>query len=197
MAWVSNKPSVLSLIRELKLDHDTDQLVSYPVAEYSLLRNSTFVDGSSLGEIKGAKPLPVPAGAGGALDLLVSFDSYFAARGFGVSVRSGAFNVTFDISASTPVGLRTVRCDFNGEAQKSIALVNGETLDVRVLVDRPLVEVFVQRGRAAYTFADTSFSADKTAVLLFNDGPSAVVASNVSAFGMGCGWATTLPVPKH
>lgn len=76
-------------------------------------------------------------------------------------------------------------------------MLQGETLDVRILVDRPLVEVFVQGGRAAYVFADTTFTPDKSSVHLFNWGTSgaAVHARSVSAYGMGCGWTSTLPKP--
>jgi len=31
-----------------------------------------------------------------------------------------------------------------------VQLLAGETLDIRVLVDRPIVEIYVQQGRAAF-----------------------------------------------
>ena len=67
--------SVASLIRELTYDHAPDQLVSRPVADYALLHNATFLASERMVLPAGAtRTLPVPAHAGGALDLEVSFD---------------------------------------------------------------------------------------------------------------------------
>ena len=76
-----------------------------------------------------------------------------------------------------------------------VTLQKGETmLDVRVLVDRPVVEVFIQGGRGAFVAA-SNFSASLASVHLLNRGAAAVHAT-VSAFGMGCGWSAVLPVPN-
>jgi hypothetical protein len=76
-----------------------------------------------------------------------------------------------------------------------VRLLKGETLDVRILVDRPLVEWFINGGRAAFTHAAADFDVGSTAVRLFNDGGTAVQASNVSVFGIGCGWTAVPPLP--
>eukprot|EP00937_MAST-01D_sp_MAST-1D-sp2_P006943 g6943.t1 len=76
-----------------------------------------------------------------------------------------------------------------------VPVLAGERLDVRVLVDRPIVEMFFQGGRASYTRAAADFSAARVQVHLFNLGAANVAASNVSAFGMGCGWTDTPPAP--
>ena len=73
----------------------------------------------------------------------------------------------------------------------------GESLDVRILVDGPIVEVFVQGGRSAFSWAENNFQRNKTAVHLFNAGSQNVVAKNVSVFGMGCGWRPDEPKPRH
>ena len=75
-----------------------------------------------------------------------------------------------------------------------VLLKDETTLDVRVLVDRPVVEVFVQGGRGAFV-AVSNFSETLASVHLLNRG-AAPVHANVSAYGMGCGWAAILPVPK-
>lgn len=101
-------------------------------------------------------------------------------------------------------------------------LLPGETLDVRLVVDRPIVEVrrvhalvglayhplagsftgtlrhqvFVLGGRIAWAMGDGRFNASRAAVHVYNHGTTPVVASNVSVYGMGCGWAAKLPVPK-
>ena len=81
-------------------------------------------------------------------------------------------------------------------ATATIGVMDGETLDVRMLVDRPVVEIFVNRGRAAYVAADGGFVSNRTTVALFNSGKVAVTALNVSAYGMECGWTKTKPTPK-
>lgn len=73
-------------------------------------------------------------------------------------------------------------------------MLKHEALEVRVLVDRPIIEVFVQGGRGAFVAA-SNFSLDHASVHLVNGGAVAV-ATNVSAFGMGCGWAGSLPAPR-
>jgi hypothetical protein len=64
---------------------------------------------------------------------------------------------------------------------------------VRVYVDRPVVEIFINGGRAAFTHAAADFALNSTAVRVFNDGKTAVTASNVSVHGMGCGWTAMAP----
>jgi hypothetical protein len=37
-----------------------------------------------------------------------------------------------------------------------VQLLAGETLDIRVLVDRPIVEIYVQQGRAAFVVSQSA-----------------------------------------
>ena len=76
----------------------------------------------------------------------------------------------------------------------SLTVLAGESLDVRLLVDRPIVEMFVNGGRAAFTHAAADFDASRTAVHLL--GGDRLVASSVSVHGMGCGWASEQPLPR-
>ena len=78
--------------------------------------------------------------------------------------------------------------DFN------VTVLKEETLDVRLLVDRPIVEVYVQGGRGAFVVA-ANYSAANASVHLVNRGHVPVVA-NVSAWQMECGWAAQLPTPN-
>ena len=111
--------SVASLIREIVFDHATDQLISRPVADYDAMHNATFVQGKRMVLAAGATPtaLPVPAAAGGALDVAVSFDLSTltaAASGFGVAVRAptsgmeGAVGLSLSVSAPDSAGTRVV-----------------------------------------------------------------------------------------
>lgn len=206
VAWVSNRPSVMSLIRELSYDHKTDQLVSYPVAEYSALRNATFMEGKGMTLAKGAlTTLPVPQSAGGAVDVSASFDVAALsgpAQDFGIVVRApkggtaGGVKISFSVLAPDASGVRVVHTTSGTSNLEPVKVMPGETLDVRVLVDRPLVEAFVMGGRAAAVSADTTFNVAQTSVHLFNSGTVPISASKVSAYGMGCGWAAEMPAPK-
>lgn len=76
----------------------------------------------------------------------------------------------------------------------NVTVLHGETLDARLLVDRPIVEVFVNGGRGAFVAA-ANFSLDRATAHLVNRGVHPVAAT-VSAHGMGCGWSAELPVPR-
>ena len=214
VAWVGNKPSVLSSIRELKWDATTAQLVSYPVAEYGILHNATFVDNEDLGPLQPGttKELDgIPAGLGGALDVGASFWIQRAGT-FGVGARCAAASTSTTSTTTPDCALLAsfavtkgsssddewdVAITFNGKTKASLRLAAGDQsrLDVRLLVDRPLVEIFAAGGRAAFTFADTTFSESRTGIVMFNT-DAQVAAQNVTVHGMGCGWVDALPVPK-
>ena len=81
------------------------------------------------------------------------------------------------------------------KAQATVPVLAGESLDLRVLVDRPVIEAFFMAGRTSYVTADTPFTLANSSVHIFNDGEASVLVSNVSAFGMGCGWSGVLPKP--
>jgi hypothetical protein len=60
-------------------------------------------------------------------------------------------------------------------------------------------------GRLAYTHSDVSnkeslgeypFNVANTTVHLYNYGAGSVAATNVSVYGMSCGWRADLPPPK-
>ena len=72
----------------------------------------------------------------------------------------------------------------------------GEPLFIRLLVDRPIIEVFAQGGRGALVAADQIFSVANTSVHLFNTGLHDV-SVEASLYGMGCGWADSLPTPRN
>jgi hypothetical protein len=159
-------PSMMSLVRELRYDAAVG-VTAYPVEEYETkLRNGTILSETHhpASLANGARrTLPVPQGAGGALDILVSFDVNITAgaRDFGVAVRASphttaeaALIVTVQsISEPDAAGGRNATILFTppsaGDAQrrtvsnatyhavKTVPLLPGEkTLGIRVLVDR-------------------------------------------------------------
>ena len=102
----------------------------------------------------------------------------------------------FNVSAPDRVSGARVVTSFGVKASlPTFKVLSGETLDVRVLLDRALVETFLQGGRVAFVDASMRFSLDSTSVYLFNHG-AAPVSANVSAHQMACGWTSELPTPK-
>lgn len=187
--------------------------------EYTQLRNETYIEHQNLGHITPheLKTLPLPAGAGGSADILVSFDLRevnSSARGFGVAVRApgdsyagvAAVTMTVEkIGVPDSKGTRQIsisfvtpdpKIDHDSNANATVALLQGETLDVRALIDKSMIEFFVMGGRASYVAADNFYNTSRTSVQIFNGGESSVIASSVSAYGMGCGWAHTKPQPS-
>ena len=203
----------LSLVREIVYEASTNRLLSRPVQEYELLRRATFLDGAHLGVLGPASPtktLPVPVGLGGALDICLSFDLAAAGRGslseFGLAVRAppsgvdgAAVVATFNVSAAAAgKGTRSVELVVNGVVSAVLPLLRNETtVDVRVLVDRPIVEIFVNGGRGAFVYGDSDFDSEKTSVHVLNAGRANVSVSSASVFGMGCGWRADAPAPRR
>ena len=222
VAWVYGPPapSSMSLIRDISYDAAARQLVSFPVPEYTLLRTHAVMQHQNLGVVGPGvlKTLPLPAGVGGSADILLSFelrDAVTAADGFGLAVRApsrayaGAAAVTMTVNhvgASDADGNRNVsmsfvtpdpKADHDSNANATVLLLRGEALDVRVLIDKSVVEFFVMGGRAAYVACDVFYSLANSSVHIFNAGTAPVTVSNVSAYQMGCGWAHTKPLPAE
>lgn len=176
--------------------------------------------GSSTGSLV---TLNVPKDKGGAIDVEVSFDVERTAQprmqqqhegteqqqqqqqeAFGIAVRAPAGSIEgaavlvfFNVSVHDPTtGTRTVTA-YGVRAQvPPFPVLKGETLDVRLLVDRAIVEVFLMGGRTSFVASKVAYDPETTAVHLFNNGAAEVAAKNISVFGMGCGWTDVLPLPK-
>jgi sucrose-6-phosphate hydrolase SacC (GH32 family) len=220
VAWIYGPPapSSMSLIREISWDVAARQLISFPVPELTKLRTKAIMQNVSLGDVGvGAlKTLPLGAGTGGSADVLLSFVVTNAdAVGFGVAVRApaneyagvAAVTMTVDrIGAPDASGSRNISLSFvtpdpkvnhDSNANATVLVLRGETLDVRVLIDKSVVEFFVMGGRAAYVACDEFYHPSNSSVHVFNTGPVPVAVPSANAYSMGCGWAHSLPVPSN
>ena len=140
-----------------------------------------------------------------------------AAFGFNRSCSRGCepFVVLFDVGATDADGGRTVKvtnpnkvpgtpapncvghygiphgCE-PGHPRESVRVLRGEALTARFMVDGPLLEVFVQGGRLAFSLRYIQYPAapqlNASAVHVFNQRHRALVGVVASAFHMGCGW---------
>ena len=220
VAWVYGPPapSSMSLIRDIFYDTAARQLKSFPVPELTKLRTKTIMQRESLGHVgpnASLRTLPLPVGVGGAADVLLSFTwTDIAASDFGVAVRApaneyvgvAAVVMTVDeIGASDASGRRNVsvsfvtpdpKVDHDSNANATVLLLPNETLDVRVLIDKSIVEFFVMGGRAAFVATDKFYSEVNSSIHVFNTGAAPVAVTNVSAYQMGCGWAHDMPSPQ-
>jgi sucrose-6-phosphate hydrolase SacC (GH32 family) len=221
VAWVYGPPapSSMSLIRDISYDVAARQLISFPVPELTKLRIKAIMHHKSLGRVgpnASLRTLPLPAGVGGSADVLLSFTwTDIAAAGFGVAVRApqngyvgaAAVIMTVDrIGPSDASGHRNVslsfvtpepKIDHDSNAKATVLLLPRETLDVRVLIDKSIVEFFVMGGRAAYVACDKFYSEANSSVHIFNTGAVPVTVPNVSAYQMGCGWTHDKPSPAN
>ena len=216
--WDGYRTSAISLPRELRWDAAAEQLVSFPVRETALLHNATFLAPSPLGVVAAGSgkltTLPIPPGRGGAVDISLSVELP-SGGGFGLAVRApagttdgAALRIRVEhITAPDPLtGARNLTASFTPlqtvpvsgtsvPANVTVPVLKGEMLEIRIFVDRPIVEAFLMGGRGAYTSTDEKFTLAATSVHVYNEGTADVVVRNASVFGMGCGWAKAKPRP--
>ena len=145
--------SAMSVPRELELRtvDGRPQLVQWPVAEVDALRTGTPT--SAAGSVAGERSLPV---RGDVLDIRARLRPQDAARsGLKVLVSPGGEETTIGYDATTGrVFLDRTKSGaaaadlpgFAGVHSAPVALRDGR-LDLRILVDRSLVEVFANGGR--------------------------------------------------
>ena len=155
---------MMSVPREVTWDAPTQQLLIVPAREVSLLRTTRLADAARVALV-GDSGVIVPgcAAAGDALDILVNFSLAGlsgANASFGVRWRASSDGATFAAearlelsraSADTPLTM-TVTPAKGGSRLVPIRLVGAERqtqqhFEMRLLVDRPVTEVYAQAGR--------------------------------------------------
>jgi len=210
--------SALSVLREVKFDPVVRDLTAQPLEEYRLLHNGTlFAHQSPLRLPAGGKLLTLPlGGAGGsAIDLSLTVPLSSTAGSQRLSVGLSVLATAQSLANSTAIQL-TVEPPSAGGFRAGNLSVGIEwpadnpplpttwrpwsapfrvrpgqaSVDLRVLVDRSIVEVFANGGQAAGLLAYLPSSAEHTSVHLFSRGEEAATVEDVQVFSMGCGWST-------
>ena len=148
-------------------------------------------------------------GAGNQSELVAAFALPSTSGSFGVTVLNGAAKGAGAASPAAAPGSAAnasgvvVRIDFDapsfsanasiGGLRRTLPLLAGDSVvDVRVFVDRSILEVYVMGGRLAFTVpAGGPASAREAGMTLFAEGGSeAIVARNVSAWRVDSIWTT-------
>lgn len=198
VGWVPVAPhSALSSLRDVRYDYRVGRLVANPIAELAALRNGTLFDGTVA---VSAAPVVVDGTRGlaaAASDVLVAVAPPAAAFDFTVRAQydgnETAVVLSIALGPAAGDGLRngTASITTTGEtkpahAAAAFSLLAGEALDLRLLVDRTIVEAFVAGGRVVFTETLEDFAGSLVAL-----SSTAPVAAAVAAYSMGCGWNAT------
>eukprot|EP00912_Choanoflagellata_sp_UC4_P002222 UC4_evm3s1406 len=234
VSWLSHAPNTLTLVRSIEYDERVQHIVSNPVQEYSLLRNESLVD-NEIFLIGPSKFVTIPNIPGSDASVTMSFDitiTFAPTRKgkstFGLAVRApqgsredAGLQIEINVGPILDDGSRYVEIGgantwqprsndsshlFPVEGTNKTRLFEDEVIDVRVLVDRSIFEIFVMKGRIAWVRgvqlclpneeSDYCIPMNNNFVHIFNEGEE-ILHTNVSAWTMGCGWANTLPLPRE
>jgi hypothetical protein len=195
----------------LPYQKQTSLLVSNPVKELVNLRNGTLASEKAVavaaGKVHLVKGTGFPADASTS-DVVLSVKVPAAGTGaVGVSVLSNVtagipfggvltvVNFTAPDVNGTIVAMASIRtlnpCGSGsaGLRQTSFVILKGETtVDIRVLVDRSIIEVFVMGGRAVFTktYNPEVLYVPDTNVALQAWGTA--ITADIDVWSMGCGW---------
>lgn len=214
----------LAGLREVAYDPALKTLVSNPVRELVNLRNGTLGSEKDVSVAPGKAHVvagtgspadastsdvvvnvTIPAGAGAAgtavgVSVLANVTDGSPFGGVLTVVNftapdpaTGTMNAVASIRTLNPCGSSSA-----GLVSAIFPILKGETvLDIRIMVDRSIVEVFVMGGRAVFTksYNPAVFYIPDTNVAVQAWGAAALTAS-VDVFSMGCGW-TNPPYQPH
>lgn len=199
----------LSLPRVLSFDPLLKRLVSNPPVELRRLRNATLFSLTNVSVPAGATRELTTAGSAMDLEMTLALPASSAQPlAFGLEVLAGAApggnatTVSLSISAATdPSGTRNgtllivapritnTSWDPWGAMESNFTLLKGESvLDLRVVVDRSIVEVWVGGGRAAISIRDFPAEGETAARLRHSSRVGALRVERLEGWGMGCGW---------
>lgn len=211
--------SIMSAVKVISYDAATQGLVANPLPAYAALRNGTLANDTAVRMLApGAQYTPpLGEGEGAAVDILmavnvpratnqsISFEVQVLAVLGGGTVNTsskfevGATSLQFNVSAADQnTGVRqgtvTMRMRAEGPRTTVFLVLKGEgVVSLRVLVDRSVVEVFVQGGRASAVARDYNGAVEETHVHITNTNTNTAAAAsleirNLAVHSMGCGW---------
>lgn len=194
----------LTSVRELSYDAPSQRLVANPVDEYVSLRNATLLQ-LERARVAPERPLrlALPPGTGAAMDVQLWLELPLAEEPLAEDISVGiavlasptgdalqATRLTLHVSAPRRNGTRLARLALDAprirHAQNATFELRAAeaAVQLRVLVDRSIVEAFAAGGRAVLSTRDYPRLEDLAASVWSPTG----AMLNVSAWEMGCGW---------
>ena len=218
--WVpGGRVCPVTSIRELRLDATGQALVAMPVKEYATLRNRSLCSLKNVALKAGeARALPLPDGTGGEMDLEIvmrlpppAATGPSPALAFGIDVLASPSSAAASHATRLSVNVTAPRADGTRIGNLSITPGRGEgkgyvvrsgwvmqpaesSLELRLLVDRSVVEAFVAGGRAVATARDYP-AVEEVAARLWAAGAASesgaaggALVQSAQAWSMGCGW---------
>lgn len=194
-------------------------LVTNPLPAYTTLRNATLAQSHGNTTVKIQPGIPntptLPTGTGAAIDIAISLAlpiadelafelQVLSSKGGGrlnhtSGLEIGAGSIGVNISKPASDGTRRGELVYRGRQHKAqgvqpfVVLKEERSVDLRVLVDRVVVEAFVAGGRATltsreYSLADDEDGEAETAVHMVAAGVQPVQVNSFAIWSMGCGW---------
>ena len=184
--------------------------MSNPIKEYAKLRNSTLASLRNVqlppGELL---PLPLPVGTGAESDIEIEVAlpteaplfigmQLLASRSARLATGRAAL-LTLNFSKPAANGTRQGNVTLTVPRMATVAGAAGvhtaplvlraveKTVDVRILVDRSIVEVFAAGGRAVIATRDYP-EKEETAMRLWSE-DGRMLLPRVDVWSMDCGWA--------
>ena len=202
--------AMMSAVTELSYDSAADVLVATPARFYSKMHNGTLANqstltlGSSSSASRAYTPPLVEGTAGAASDLTLRL-AIPADSGVAVAFEVRVLASVLPNGNATAVMINVTAAGANGKGrtghisvtpsfalktahgQSFAVLETEESIDVRVLTDRSIVEAFAMGGRgvdAAHDYPEEG----NGRFHLINHGSAALVVQNLSIASMACGW---------
>lgn len=192
----SDWQGLMTFPRVVELDpQDSSRLISFPLPEISALWTNSST--STNIELAAGATYRLPASFGGnQLDVTFGFNaSASAPRTFGVrvlapprarGVTTGGVNVsvstTPDSAVATLGGGAVSAPRASSPASRTNFQVSGPTIDLRILVDHALVEIFAEGGRSTATsWLCAPSPVEDVGVEIFNLGPGTLIVREVTS----------------
>jgi len=193
--WAQVPPqSAQTLPREITFNAEARALQQYPIEELAALRGAAVYDASGLALKAGAAtPLGLDAGVARTSEVVATFVLPSAAATFGLRIDDLHCTVAYTppLNASAPLSAVPVAC---GDLKDSLPLLASErSLEIRMFIDVTFVEVFLARGRVAFTAPLKVGSAADVSLTATAD----LTAERVTAYPLRSPWVTPEAVLKQ
>jgi len=203
VGWFNFGGSCLTVPREITFDPSLQKLLALPVDEIKLLRTASLGNQTTQTVAPG-KGLNVKEGGDTSFDLEVEValpsageQVHLGAAIMATEAATGQVVITLNVS-TVANGVRVVNMSATcPHAPKGVNttlsfLLPGaaKSVELRILADRTIVEVFAGSGRGVVSMPVLKPS-NVTGAFIFNPSyaTSSLTVASAAAWGMGCGWA--------